>query len=247
MDIKWVPGSNDGTWYLGKQYEPDYRGYVVRTQADENDVWEGEKWYVYYWDFVLEGHEWAYVADTLRDAQMALERITPKGHLCEVFISPVLGHCPERAVYVTDNGEGEAGERLQGILLCDPHSRHVMPKEKRVPVHLWEADYRSISPEDSAIVGERLSPAMASVRRGAYLSVPVVWGDDWTGYRLRIVDPGSVKVGSLAVFGKGNAFRVESIDKVPIPDDPTMMRFNCNGGATYLATGGRAVAILVQE
>jgi hypothetical protein len=187
-------------------------------------------------------HHATYARD-VEAARKALENVTLGGHRCEVYVSKTIGHCPDRASVVTYAWED--GAAVRGALLCPVHKALTLTDAARIPVAEWEVGNGPIRHEDGPIAGERIAPAMAPVRRGGYLSVPIVWGDDWTGYELGMVLAQHVRPGDLVVFApEGNAYRVKSVDVCPIPYSEPIIRYGCNGGATYGTHENHAVAVL---
>lgn len=239
MSNEWhVSPYTSAVQYLGgPRNSLSYRGSIVlqapgRWAVQPVDLWSGEQYTLF-------------CVETAEKARKALENITPDGHKCEVFVSAVVGHCPNIAGDLTVYGEGENEER--GILLCPVHKRVVLSGtgQTHMSVHLWEAIHGPITHESGPIVGGRIAPPMAPVKRGHYLSKPVVWGDDWSGYTLAVKLSQDVCPGDLVVFrDNGNAYEVKSVDRIPMPDDKPLLRFNCNDGATYGTYDDRAVAVL---
>jgi len=88
---------------------------------------------------------------------------------------------------------------------------------------------------------------MPDYRKSDYLAVPDVWGGEYGERTPRDVLAEDVKPGDLYVFGNdhGNAYRVESIDRVPMPHGPDLIRFNCTGVATAGSNAGTVVSILI--
>lgn len=247
---EWRQGGYDGLFYLGKQWTADYVGYVVRSQGADDGL--PEKWLIYAWDHVVEETVW--VADALmrEAAQKALENITPGGHKCEVLVNQYLGHCPERATVIkTFQGDTE-----RGILLCDVHKRRTFSDHPHESVVRWEAVHGPIAHEAGPIIGERLTPAKAPVKRSDFLSQPIIWGDDWGSHVLGMklaqdvaaaIGTGAddfVSAGDLVVFKGTGAFEVQSVDIIDMPDGEPLYRFNCNGGATYGTYRDHAVPVL---
>ncbi|MFE9660301.1 hypothetical protein [Streptomyces sp. NPDC005955] len=228
----------DTIQYLGGWLtDPTYRGCIVR----ENSGRRAGTWAVRPRDPWTEVDHTAMYAETMEAARAALENVTPGGHRCEVFVSQYLGHCPERASVVTYSG---IGDQFRGILLCPVHSVKVLVGDPRMSVERWEAKCGAITHESGPIVGDRVTPPMAPVRRSDFLSRPVVWGDDWEGYTLGMKLAQRIVRGDLVMFHGTGAFEVNSVDVVPIPLDEPLYRFNCNGGATYGGTYNCAVPVL---
>lgn len=67
---EWSPSGYNGLAYLGKQYTPEYRGYVVRV-TDGNPV----EWFAYAWDLTTETHRWAGQHENEMVARAILEGI----------------------------------------------------------------------------------------------------------------------------------------------------------------------------
>ncbi|MFE6226915.1 hypothetical protein [Streptomyces sp. NPDC057854] len=247
---EWQQGGYDGVHCFGSQWTGDYRGYVVRSQDSGDGV--PERWEVYSWDHLTETHVWVAGTSDLGSAKAALGNITPGGHKCEVFVSQYVGHCPERATII----KNYEGDTTRGILLCGVHMRTVLREQSSVPVERWEAVHGPITHESGPIVGERVMPAKAPVKRSDFLSQPIVWGDDWGSYVLGMklaqdvtaaIGTGAddfVMAGDLVMFDGTGAYEVESVDVVDMPDGKPLYRFNCNGGATFGTYENHAVPIL---
>lgn len=75
---------------------------------------------------------------------------------------------------------------------------------------------------------------MSRIRRNDYLARPDVWGDERGELVSAPVWSEDVKPGDLYVFTNdhGNAYKVNSIDWVDMPEGPQLIRYNCAGGAT---------------
>ncbi|MGN7135783.1 hypothetical protein [Streptomyces pseudogriseolus] len=238
MNDKWFvsPHTDDIQYLGGFRTSMDYRGCIVRTVGG---------WLVQPLDFWTEEEHTVHQVDTLEEARKALENVTPEGHKCEVFVNKTIGHCPERASVILPGPEGGISQ-TRGVMLCPVHSRIHMTDQRRTLITEWEAKHGPITHEGGPIIGERQLPPMRPVKRSHYLSKPRVWGDDWSGYKLGICMSDDIRPGALVVFtnDSGNAYEVESVDLVPIPDSEPLMRFNCNDGATYGTYSNRAVAVL---
>ncbi|MFJ8930581.1 hypothetical protein ACIRLA_28735 [Streptomyces sp. NPDC102364] len=236
MDNEWhVNPHTDRIEYLGGwRTRPGYRGCI--SQGEDG------RWAVQPLDYWTQQEHTVLECDTREEARTALKNVTPDGHKCEVFVADWLGHCPDRASVISPT-VFEPDER--GILLCPTHSRTILRDNPRVPVAEWEAKNGPITHEGGPIVGERIGRKPARIRRSEYLSKPVVWGDDWSGYTPGMQLAEDVTPGALFAFRPtGNAFEVKSIDRVDMPDGREMLRFNCNDGATAGAYEGEAVVIL---
>ncbi len=225
--------------YLGGWLtDPTYRGCIVR----ENSGRMAGKWAVCPRDPWTEQDHAVTYAGTVEEARKALENVTPGGHKCEVYVSKAIGHCPERASLVTYSWED--GKAVRGLMLCSAHARKCMVNAFRVSVLEWEAGNGPITHESGPIIGERIAPAMAPVKRSHYLSKPIVWGDDWQGYTPGMKLCQDIGPRDLVVFNEGNAYEVNSVDVVEIPDSEDLWRFNCNDGATYGSYYDHAVPVL---
>ncbi|MGW0087868.1 hypothetical protein ACWDWS_02495 [Streptomyces sp. NPDC003328] len=229
----------DSIQYLGGwMTSRTYRGCIVR----ENSGPQVGKWAVCPRDWRTEDDHTVTYAPTVELARKALENVTPGGHKCEVFVNKWVGHCPDRASVVTFSWEGE--KAVRGILLCPTHTKATFTDMARVSVEEWETGNGPITHESGPILGDRIAPPMAPVRRGENLSRPRIWGDDWQGYQVGMTLAQDVSADDLVVFDHGNAFEVLSIDIVPMPHSDDMIRFNCNGGATFCTYRDRAVPCL---
>ncbi|MGI5196915.1 hypothetical protein ACQEVY_25310 [Streptomyces sp. CA-288835] len=241
----------DSIQYLGGWLtDPTYRGCIVRESSGRM----AGKWAVCPRDpWTEEDHAVTY-AGTVEEARKALENVTPGGHKCEVLVNQYLGHCPERACVVTYSWEDD--KPVRGLLLCRVHKVKTFADAFRVSVEEWETGNGPITHESGPIIGERISPAMAPVKRSDFLSQPVIWGDDWGSHVLGMklaqdvmaaIGTGAddfVSTGDLVVFKGTGAFEVKSVDVIEIPGAGTHYRFSCNGGATYLAEHDSAVPVL---
>jgi hypothetical protein len=227
------PHTADIRYLGGWMTSPTYRGCIVRESSGQwavrpRDPWTDTDYTVTY-------------AQTLEDARKALENVTPGGHKCEIFVDQWVGHCPERASVVVVQGDGTP---LSRILLCRVHARHVFKGANRVSVEEWEATRGRLTSEGGPIVGERIAPPMAPVKRSDFLSEPVVWGDDWKGHVLGMTLTQDVRRGDLVMFQGTGAYEVQSIDVCPIPHSEDLWRFSCNGGTVYGTYYDRAVPVL---
>lgn len=85
-------------------------------------------------------------------------------------------------------------------------------------------------------------------RKSDYRAVPDVWGDERGDLVPRILPAEDVKAGDLFVFQNdhGHAYTVNSVDRVPMPHGPELIRYNCTGGATAGSYQGHTVTILTR-
>lgn len=83
-------------------------------------------------------------------------------------------------------------------------------------------------------------------RRSGYLSRPTFWADD--SFPTREVNAEVVRLGMVFVFGGGNAYLVNSVDKIDLlHDSRSLYRYNCTGGATAAAWHGDVVSVVDQD
>lgn len=96
---------------------------------------------------------------------------------------------------------------------------------------------------------KREDPASSTYRTSDYLAMPDVWGDERGNLVTRTVLAEAVEVGDLYVFQNehGHAYKVNSIDRVPMPEGPELIRFSCTGGATAGAHPTDVVQILTPD
>lgn len=241
MGVSWSESSYEGYHYWGKHSSADYQGYVVQTNssADGRD----ETWYAYRWNPVAEEHEWSGEAVSLAGIQTVLESLVQgRRFLCEVYQSKTEGHCTGWG-FVVAHTEAR-GEKVR-LVLCEGHSRHVFTHWDRTPV-LEYADTYGLTP-DEPINSGRIQPEPDTViKRGHYLAKPAIWGDDYGPHYAAMTPALEVRPGSLIVFRNdhGNAYRVKSIDEIPMPDGQVLLRFNCEGGATAGAYRDSIVSVL---
>jgi hypothetical protein len=89
---------------------------------------------------------------------------------------------------------------------------------------------------------------MSEIRRSDYGAVPTVWGDERGDMISVPVHADEVQAGQLLVFTNdhGNAYKVNSIDWVPMPEGSPLIRYNCTGGATAGSYEDSVVHILTE-